>query len=175
MKLTAEQITLRPSEPEDISLFYIWENDTEHWNSTNLTTPISKSALMDLVYNTHNDIFIDRQLRFVIAHKAENEPLGTIDLYDFDPKSMRCGIGIYIGAAHRRKGIAKHALRLAKSYAFNQLHVHQLYAFVALTNSISLTLFKDMGFVQAGILKDWIKVQPHIYEPVSLLQCITAD
>ena len=28
MKLTAEQITLRPSEPEDISLFYIWENDT---------------------------------------------------------------------------------------------------------------------------------------------------
>ncbi|NBQ89718.1 MAG: N-acetyltransferase, partial [Betaproteobacteria bacterium] len=124
-KLTAEQITLRPSEPEDISLFYIWENDTEHWNSTNLTTPISKSALMDLVYNTHNDIFIDRQLRFVIAHKAENEPLGTIDLYDFDPKSMRCGIGIYIGAAHRRKGIAKHALRLAKSFAFNQLHVHQ--------------------------------------------------
>lgn len=175
MQLNADTISLRPSEPEDISLFYIWENDTEHWNSTNLTTPISKSALLDLVYNTHNDIFIDRQLRLVICNTSTNEALGTVDLYDFDPKSMRCGIGIYISAAHRRKGIAKDAIRMAKAFAYNQLHIHQLYAFVALTNTVSLKLFKDLGFVQAGILKDWIKVQPHLYEPVSILQCITAD
>ena len=173
--LSTNDIFLRPAEPEDVSWFYIWENDSEQWNTTTLTTPVGKSVLTDLIYHSKNDIFIDRQLRLVIAEKNNKQPVGTVDFFEFEPNAMRSGIGIYIDSSQRRKGYATQAIRLAKTFAFSQLHLHQLVAHVGLTNTISLKLFKSLGFVSSGILKDWIKINQNHYESVSVLQCLYTD
>ena len=42
-------------------------------------------------------------------------------------------------------------------YCFNTLQLHQLYCNILANNSESMDLFKKLGFVQAGIKKEWIK------------------
>jgi diamine N-acetyltransferase len=109
--------------------------------------------------NAHQDIYEAKQLRLAICHNETAETLGLIDIFDFDPKNNRAGVGILIGSqAYRSKGIGSEALELVIKYSFQQLQVHQLYANIGSDNEISLQLFTKFGFQKIGIKKDWNKV-----------------
>ena len=43
-------------------------------------------------------------------------------------------------------------------YAFDFLSLTQLYAHVATDNEVCMKLFTSCGFVQCGLLKDWLQV-----------------
>ncbi len=90
----------------------------------------------------------------MISDKNTN-PLGLVDLYDFDPLHHRAGVGLVINEAHRAKGLGKQALKQIDDYAFNRLQLHQLYAGVGEENTASLALFNAAGYVQCGLKKDW--------------------
>ena len=49
------------------------------------------------------------------------------------------------------------------------LQIHQLYAHVAIENEASMKLFSSCGFVQCGLLKDWI-VTSEGYKDAALMQ-----
>jgi diamine N-acetyltransferase len=106
--------------------------------------------------NAHRDIYEVKQLRLVISN-TDNKPLGLIDLYDFDPKHKRAGVGIVIvNEAERNKGIGSEALSLISNYAFSTLELRQLYANILEENKRSIYLFQKLGFVRVGVKKDWI-------------------
>ncbi len=85
--------------------------------------------------------------------------MGLIDLFDFDPKHRRAGIGIVIlDKADRNNGHGSEALSLLCNYAFTVLNLNQVYANVGEENQASIQLFKKMGFELAGVKKDWILV-----------------
>ncbi|TXI67324.1 MAG: N-acetyltransferase, partial [Flavobacterium sp.] len=95
-----------------------------------------------------------------------------IDLFDFDPKNSRAGVGIVISnEAKRNSGIGSEALELVIHYAFNQLQLHQLYANIGSKNDNSISLFTKFGFEKIGIKKDWNKIN-HQYEDELLFQLI---
>ena len=54
--------------------------------------------------------------------------------------------------------LASDALRLLCEYAFDFLSLTQLYAHVATDNEICMKLFTSCGFVQCGLLKNWLQV-----------------
>ena len=84
--------------------------------------------------------------------------IGTIDIFDFDPFHKRAGLGILIAnEEYRRKGYASMALTGLIEYCFKTLQLHQLYCNILANNTESMDLFKKLGFVQAGIKKEWIK------------------
>jgi RimJ/RimL family protein N-acetyltransferase len=64
------------------------------------------------------DPFKTRQIRFMIdLCKDPGTPVGTIDLFDFDPHHMRAGIGILVASTtQRRRGYASDALNTLLSY-----------------------------------------------------------
>lgn len=156
--ITNGNITLRALEPDDLELIYAWENDLKVWRVSNTRTPLSKFALANYIKSNDRDIWESRELRLMIEDAA-HQPLGTIELFDFDPYHSRAGVGIMIhDASERRRGYASQALELLFDYALNELGMVQLYANIAASNEPSLQLFEKRGFVQTGLKKHWLKI-----------------
>jgi diamine N-acetyltransferase len=103
--LRGENLFLRALEKEDLQFLYELENNTHVWEISGTVTPYSKSVLEFYLENAHRDIYEVKQLRLVICG-YEGIALGLIDLFDFDPKHKRAGVGIVIvKEADRNKGI----------------------------------------------------------------------
>jgi diamine N-acetyltransferase len=153
-----EKIRLRALEPEDLELLYKWENNESYWIISNTVSPFSKYTLKRYLKNSHKTIYETGQMRLMIEVLAENVSIGTIDLFDFDPFHKRAGIGILIAEeAYRRQGYASMAIKCLSGYCFKTLQMHQLYCNILANNVESIDLFTKLGFVQAGIKKEWVK------------------
>ena len=166
--LENENLLLRALEPEDLDDLYRWENDSELWKYGSTIAPYSKYALHDYLINSMNDLVQSKQLRLVAVNKKTGQSIGTIDLYDYDPLNLRAGIGILLDSIYRNKGIGKEILGLVKEYAFQVLHLNQLFAYVPESNIPSFKLFTACGYVPRGLLKDWRKT-PDGFEDVYFL------
>lgn len=157
MKLSNERIVLRALEPEDVELLYIWENDSSVWRVSNTRTPLSKFALANYIKSSDRDIWESKELRLVIENN-NNEALGTVELFDFDPYHSRAGLGIMIyDPLNRQKGVATEALELIIDYALNELGLVQLYVNIAESNEASLQLFSKLGFQLIGVKTKWLR------------------
>ncbi|MBT8296764.1 MAG: GNAT family N-acetyltransferase [Maribacter sp.] len=155
LKLQGEHIHLRALEPEDLDFLYELENNPALWEISGTTAPYSKYVLKKYLDNAHRDIYDVKQLRLCIC-KGE-KVLGLIDLFDFDPKNRRAGVGIVILAEKERNhGLGTEAIKLLTEYSFTTLGLRQLFANVLEDNAASLHLFKKIGFKEIGIKKDWI-------------------
>lgn len=151
-------VELRALELSDLDFLYLLENDESVWEVSNTVAPYSKFVLKQYLENAHKDIYEVRQLRLVICADGKNRPVGFIDLFDFEPKHQRVGIGIVIFSDEdRKKGFATETLQLIEKYAFTHLKVHQLYANISEDNDVSIKLFERSGYKKAGTKQDWIR------------------
>ena len=170
--LKGNTIYLRALEPEDLEFIYTIENNESVWEVSNTQTPYSRFLIRQYLENAHQDIYEAKQLRLAICLNDTFEAVGLIDLFDFDPKNNRAGVGIVISSEiNRNSGIGSEALQLVINYAFNQLQLHQLYANIGSDNEISLQLFTKFGFQKIGVKKDWIKVN-NVFKDEILYQLI---
>jgi diamine N-acetyltransferase len=155
--LIGKEIKLRALEPDDLDFLYQLENDESVWEVSNTSTPYSKFVLKQYLDNAHRDIYEVKQLRLVICKLKEQSAIGFIDLFDFDPKNRRIGVGIVISSEiEREKGFAFEALNLVEKYAFKHLNVHQVFCNITEDNAPSIRLFEKAGYRKAGVKKDWI-------------------
>ncbi len=153
--LQGEKLFLRALEPEDLDLIYIVENDENIWEMSSTQTPYSRFLIKQYLENAHQDIYEAKQLRLAIC-SYDDACLGLIDLFDFDPKNNRAGIGILIlEEENRGKGYGSEALSLMVEYGRTHLHLHQLYANISTENTRSVSLFENQGFKIVGVKKDW--------------------
>ena len=172
--LNGNLVFLRAVEPSDIDHLFLWENDPEIWHISNTTEPFSRFKLEQYVLSTDQDIFSSRQLRLIICLKENNQPIGSVDLFDFDPINHRAGIGILLDAASRGKGLASESLDLFIHYCFEVLQLHQLYCNILPSNQPSLDLFQKKGFFKSGIKKDWVFINNNWCDEL-LFQLINPD
>ena len=116
--LKGEHIYLRALEPEDLEFIHGIENDESLWELSNTITPYSKFLIKQYLEHSHKDIFEVKQLRLVISN-YDNMALGMIDLFDFDFKNSRAGVGILVKESKDRQlGYGKEALQLLIKYSF---------------------------------------------------------
>ncbi|MCA6423381.1 MAG: GNAT family N-acetyltransferase [Flavobacterium sp.] len=170
--LQGNTIFLRALEPEDLAFIYHIENDETIWEVSNTQTPYSKFLITQYLENAHQDIYEAKQLRLAICKNENLEAIGLIDLFDFDPKNKRAGVGIIIqNEVDRNNGFGKEALGLMINYAFHQLQLHQLYANIGTENLPSLSLFTTFEFEKIGVKKDWNFTNNSFHDEV-LLQLI---
>lgn len=153
--LIGDSVCLRALEPEDLEFVLAIENDESIWNLSNTQSPFSRFVIKQYLENAHKDIYEVKQLRLVIADK-KGDALGLIDLFDFDFKNKRAGVGIVIKEdSNRGKGFGSEALSLLINYSFTHLGLHQLYCNISDDNQQSMQLFKKQGFISIGLKKDW--------------------
>lgn len=170
--LKGENIFLRALEPEDLAFVYTIENDETIWEVSNTITPYSRFLIKQYLENAQQDIYEAKQLRLAICKNNTFEAIGLIDLFDFDAKNKRAGIGIIIHQENNRElGYGNEALSLVVDFAFTQLQLHQLYANIGINNVASLALFATFGFQKIGIKKDW-NFSKGVFQNEALFQLI---
>ncbi len=151
---TNSPISLRALEPSDLDFLYAIENDTRYWYLGSVCSPYSKAVLLQYLDSAHLDIYSTKQLRLII--EVEDNAIGAIDLYDFDPKNRKTGIGIFVLERYRKNNYAFDALTTLSHYCQNTLNLHQIYATIPAGNKASIKLFQKMRFEECGIKKDWL-------------------
>ncbi|WP_291529800.1 GNAT family N-acetyltransferase [Bacteroides sp. UBA939] len=166
-----DRIRLRAMEPEDLELICNMENDPQLWDISNFTVPYSRYVMKQYMESSQCDVFADKQLRMVIVRLEDGVPIGIVDITDFAPIHGRGEVGIVIRKEFRGAGYAKDALTLLCEYAFDFLFLKQLIVHIATDNEASMYLFTSCGFVQCGLLKEWLFVEGK-YKDVALLQRI---
>jgi len=169
--LKGNNIVLRALEPEDLDFLFETENNEDFWEVSGTTAPFSKFVLKQYIANAGQSIYEALQQRFVI--EVNKQPVGMIDLFDFNPDHRRAGIGILILPNFEGKGYAKEALKLIINYSFNTLQLHQLYANITSDNTRSIQLFSTLSFTQIGCKKDWI-LSNSTYKDELLFQLINS-
>ena len=149
------KVLLRALEPEDLDLLYGIENNPEVWDVSPTNVPYSRYVLHNYLANTVNDIYVDKQVRFVIDADKE-QCVGLLDVVHFDHKHRRAEVSIVLRKEFREKGLAQSALLQLLDYSLRVLHLHQLYAVVSKANQASVDLFTRVGFKINAELKDWL-------------------
>jgi diamine N-acetyltransferase len=171
--LKGKTVFLRALEPEDLDFIYEIENNEAIWNVSNTNTPYSKFLIRQYLENAHQDIFEAKQLRLVICKKDTSHAIGLIDLFDFDPKNNRAGVGIIIQENQERNlGFGSESLALLIDYSFSKLNLHQLFANIDPNNSASVKLFTKFDFQNCGSKKDWNLIgnryhEEHFYQLIN--------
>ena len=88
---------------------------------------------------------------------VNDEAVGCLELYNYDPINRRAAVGIVVGSSFRRQGIGFQMLNELTCFCRANLSLHQLYADIAASNQASLRLFERAGYQCCGILHDWVK------------------
>ncbi len=118
---TGDNLYLRALEPSDLDFMYQLENDENVWEVSHTITPYSKYVLKQYLDNAHRDIYEVKQLRLAVCTQSDRV-IGFVDLYDFEPKHQRVGLGIVVfNLNDRRMGYAKEAIQLCCNYGFKHL------------------------------------------------------
>ena len=160
MKTTID-ITLKAIEPSDVLTLLKWENDQDIWSVSETVEPLSKYKLDTYIRQTLTlDVFGLRQLRLMI-HKVISsdhditEPIGTIELFEFNPIHKHAGLGIMLLKEYQGQGIGKIVLDQFLAYCSEKLQVHSVYANMSETNINSIKFFENYGFEKVAEYKEF--------------------
>ena len=150
MQLQGKKIFLRSVQPSDADILYKWENDKSNWQVSGTKKPFTKKEIQNFISN-QKDIYLDKQLRLIIQQIPNPKslilnPVGCIDLFHFDEKSLTAGIGILIDKKYRKNGYASDALSLLIKYSFEILNLNQLHCNISEDNKASIKLFQKHKF-----------------------------
>ncbi len=158
IKLETNLVRLRALEPTDLSFLREVENNPEFWTISQTVQAFSDYTLTQYIKQAHQNIYEATQQRWVISSQEKNRSIGFIDLFDFDVRNSRVGLGIVIASSEDRgKNYGSDALKLIIDYVFQHLGLRQIFVNILIDNPASIKLFSKFGFELIGVKKDWIK------------------
>jgi len=111
--------------------------------------------------------FIERQSRrasdgdgysFVIAESPSATGVGSIGMWLREIESGRASVGYWLLEPARGRGLATHALRALVTFAFGELAIPRLHAFVEPGNQASIRTAESAGFRREAMLRGWERI-----------------
>lgn len=95
-----------------------------------------------------------REYSFGIYDTASKQFIGHIALYAIKRLPYSSGfIGYSLDEKFTRRGIASEAVAIMQKYAFNELRLHRIEAYVAPDNIASIKVLENNAFKQEGLLR----------------------
>ena len=103
-----------------------------------------------------------REFTFGIFTKDEQQLIGHISLYAIKrlPYSSAF-VGYSMDQQYAGRGIATEAVALVLDFAFNQLNIHRIEAYVAPENIASVRVLEKSNFVREGLLRELLFINGH--------------
>lgn len=148
--IVGDSIYLRPVLPRDLRTILEWENNPEFWPVTGVPGPFSEDDIREFIRNSTN-IFQDHQMRWMICSKRDDQPIGALDLFEYNSTSQSVGVGILIADEHNRKrGFAYQTLTIFAKFATDSLRLKTLNCLIHADNQASVQLFEKSGFKANG-------------------------
>ncbi|MBR1850942.1 MAG: GNAT family N-acetyltransferase [Bacteroidales bacterium] len=95
---------------------------------------------------------------YAFVDNDSTTPVGTVDLYNYDPLNRRAAVGIAVDRNHRRQGIASDMLDELSTICTTTYSLHQLYCDIVVTNTPSFDLFIKKGYKKCATLQEWVEI-----------------
>lgn len=145
-------IKLREIEYDDIRIINRWRNDPEVIKTLGANYRYINLETEKRWYENYLE-HRDRNIRLMIV--AENEPVGMVNLLNIDHLNRHAEFSIQIGnTKFQSKGIGTRATQMILSHGFENLNLHRIYLTVLKTNERAIALYKKIGFVKEGTLRE---------------------
>jgi len=124
------------------------------------------TQFMTIHFNSLEEV--DTQLDFYEKHwqnqtgtfwgielKEKKQITGVIGIYDIHPTHRRAEIGYWLLKEYWGTGIITEAAMIVAKYAFEELELNRLYAYVEKPNVASKVLLKKIGFTHEGTMRQF--------------------
>lgn len=148
--IRGERVYLRGSERSDIPLFVRWFNDAEMASYISARAPMSQVGeeawFTQMAAQQGKDAY-----HFVICRVEDDQPIGTVGLFDLDLVNGKAGIGISIGEkALWGQGYGTDAMLALLDFGFGQLRLERMWLEVYDFNRRAIRSYEKCGFRLEG-------------------------
>lgn len=172
LRLCGQQIYLRPITAEDTESVVRWRNEKSVVDNFIYRKPISEEEHRDWLKNKVETGLVHQ---FIICGNADDAPLGSIYLQNFEEEHRKAEEGIFLGERKLcGRGIGTEAAKLMLSYAFHTLGLHKLMARVLAYNQSSIRMHQNAGYTQEACLKEELFLNGR-YEDLILFGAINPE
>lgn len=145
------RVTLRPIVAADADAMFTGLDDPEAKRLTGTHQEFTREVIEQWATSR---IEQDDRLDMAIIDAASGDWAGELAINDWDADNRSCGIRIAVDAAYRDRGVGTEAMRLAIDYVFESLPIHRLSLEVFAFNPRAIAVYRKLGFVQEGVLRD---------------------
>ena len=146
-------VYLRPAERNDVPLFVRWLNDLRTTRTLLMFSPMS-----EILEERWFDQMLEHQGKdrwhFVVCRRADDRPVGVLDLHEVDLRNGGASLGILIGdPADTGQGYGSDALRALVGFGFDQLRLERIQLDVFDYNDGARRVYERVGFRHEGTLR----------------------
>lgn len=142
-------MNIRPLEKKDLPHIYQQKNSRSVmalW----FEEPYNSFDELSILYDRH--VLDQTERRFVI--EKDGVFAGVVELMEINTIHRHAEIQIIIDKKFQGHGLAQAGMRAGIEYGFNVLNLHKIYLYVDVENAAAVHIYKKIGFVEEGCLKD---------------------
>src|SRR5690625_3584170 len=149
--LSNEQVYLRLMEEKDVPYKVKWINNHEFRHTLNFDYPLSEISTKKWLHNVAGN---STRKDFIVCDIESDKPIGYGGLIGIDYKNGKAESYMGIGdQSYQGKGIGYEIRKILLDYAFTELNMNKIYAYVWKENSPMITLNEKVGFQIEGLLR----------------------
>jgi ribosomal-protein-alanine N-acetyltransferase len=127
------------------------------WEPTWPADDLSRSAFRRRIRRYTEDLRTDQSYAFLIFRSADSRLVGGLTLANVRRGVAQAGsLGYWMGLPYVRQGYMTAAVRAVIPFAFGTLRLHRLEAACIPTNTASIRLLKNAGFVREGYAREYL-------------------
>jgi [ribosomal protein S5]-alanine N-acetyltransferase len=127
------------------------------WEPTWPADDLSRSAFRRRIRRYAEDLRSDQSYAFLIFRSSDGRLVGGLTLANVRRGVAQAGsLGYWMGLPYVRHGHKTAAVRVVIPFAFNTLRLHRLEAACIPTNTASIRLLENTGFVREGYAREYL-------------------
>lgn len=148
--IRGERVYLRAQERSDIPIFVRWFNDSENISFLSMRAPMSE-PMEEAWFNRMIEQQGKDAYHFTMCRLEDDQPIGTIGLFQVDTVNGSAGIGISIGEKSLwGQGLGTDAMSALLDFGFGQLRLERMWLEVDDFNARARRSYEKCGFVLEG-------------------------
>ncbi len=127
------------------------------WEPTWPVDDLSRSAFRRRIRRYAEDLRTDQGYAFLIIRGSDNALVGGLTLANVRRGVAQAGsLGYWMGQPFVRRGYMTAAVRAVIPFAFGTLRLHRVEAACIPTNTASIRLLENTGFVREGYARNYL-------------------
>ncbi|MHB9034731.1 MAG: GNAT family N-acetyltransferase [Anaerolineae bacterium] len=153
--LRGENIILTAITKADAAAIAKWTEDGEYLRllDTGPAVPLNEDQVLEWISEIPKR---KNNYAFGLRRKSDNALVGVAELDEVNFQHGNSGLSIGLGKPYWDMGLGSEAMELIVRYAFQELNLHRLQLTVFDYNQRAQAVYRKVGFVEEGRLREWI-------------------
>ncbi|HEX3977025.1 MAG TPA: GNAT family protein [Solirubrobacteraceae bacterium] len=173
--LSTAAVALRLAAERDIpEVLIAHQDDPDLHRRLGLARPPSGAELGRRVEGGPSDRALGTALWLTIVQAGADDCIGQLDVHDVDWDHSRAELGIWTAPAHRGRGVAADALRLAGGWLLSECGLARVQLVTDPDNLAMVAAARRAGFAEEGVLRGYLRERGQRVD-VTMLSLVAGD